>query len=528
MISKLGAYLSVGVTIAAMLIAAPVTLAQKPGGTLSMELRDSPPSLSILEESDFVQVMMGMFNNLVMFDQHVAQNSLAAIVPDLATGWSWSEDGKELTFPLRQGVKWHDGKPFTAADVKCTWDLLTVKSRDKLRLDPRQAWYRNLQEVTTSGNYQVTFELKRPQPAFLTLLASGWSAVYPCHVPPAEMRQHPIGTGPFKLAAFKPNERVTLTRNPDYWKPARPYLDGIEFTIIREASTANLAFIAGKLDWRAIGIPQLKDVESQAPQAICEIAPGGFSRNLIVNRDAPPFDNADLRRAMALSLDRKAFIDIMGQGHGDVGGAMQPLPEGLWGMPPEVLHKLPGYDPDVQKNRAAARQIMQELGYGPGKRLAIKLATRNDPLYRNPAVILIDQLKEVGIDAELDVIDTTRWFPKVMRKDYVVGLNNTAAGVDDPDQQFYENYACGSPRNFTGYCNPELDRLFDGQSMESDQGKRKQLVWQIETKLAENVARPIIYWARGARCRQPYVKGMTVMVDGTFNGWRMEDVWLDK
>src|SRR5215469_13564658 len=102
-----------------------------------MELRDSPPSLSILEESDFVQAMMGMFNNLVMFDQHVQQNSRSSIVSDLATGWSWSEDGTQLTFPLRHDVKWHDGKPFTASDVKCTWDLLTGKSSEKLRLNPR-------------------------------------------------------------------------------------------------------------------------------------------------------------------------------------------------------------------------------------------------------------------------------------------------------------------------------------------------------------------------------------------------------
>ena len=81
-----------------------------------------------------------MFNNLVMYDQHVAQNSLASIVPDLATSWSWSEDGTELTFKLRQGVKWHDGKPFTASDVACTWDLLHGKASEKLRVNPRKGW----------------------------------------------------------------------------------------------------------------------------------------------------------------------------------------------------------------------------------------------------------------------------------------------------------------------------------------------------------------------------------------------------
>jgi len=100
------------------------TFAQKPGGILRMHALDSPPSISIHEEVDAVpaRAMMGVFNNLVMFDQHTKQNSMQSIVPDLATGWSWSEDGTRLTFPLREGVKWHDGKPFTAKDIKCFYN----------------------------------------------------------------------------------------------------------------------------------------------------------------------------------------------------------------------------------------------------------------------------------------------------------------------------------------------------------------------------------------------------------------------
>jgi peptide/nickel transport system substrate-binding protein len=509
---------------------AEAALAQKPGGVLRVHVNDSPPSMSMHEEAapEPARVTMGLFNNLVMFEQHVKQNSMQSIVPDLATGWSWSEEGTKLTFPLRQGVKWHDGKPFTAKDVKCTWDLLTGKSSEKLRLDPRKSWYRNLEEVTTNGDTEVTFHLQRPQPAFVALLVSGYSVVYPCHVAPAEMRQHPIGTGPFKFVEFKPNERITVTRNQDYWKNGRPYLDGIEFTIIRDVSTANLAFVVDKLDWVGMAIPLLKGVKGQVPEAICEVTPGSGSRNLIVNRDAPPFDNADMRRAMALSLDRKAFIDIISEGQGDIGGVMQPLPEGVWGMPPDVLNALPGYDPDVQKNRTEARQIMQKLGYGPDKRLALKVSTRNIPPYRDPAVILTDQLKEVFIDGELEIVETAGWFSKVMRKDYKIGLNLTSSGVDDPDQQFYENYACGSPRNYTGYCNPELDKAFDRQSVEADEGTRKRLTWEIEKKLAEDGARPIIFHNRFAYCWQSQVKGWTMMVNSLINNWRMEDVWLDK
>jgi peptide/nickel transport system substrate-binding protein len=521
--------LALGVLLATG-VSATSALAQKHGGVLRVHAGDSPPSLSMREEVDAVpaRATMGLFNNLVMFDQHIKQNNMQSIMPDLATEWSWSEDGTQLTFPLRQGIKWHDGKPFSAGDVKCTWDLLTGKSNEKFRLDPRKSWYRNLAEVTTNGDYEVTFRLERPQPAFIALLASGYSVVYPCHVPPGEMRQHPIGTGPFKFVEFRPNERITLTRNQDYWKKGRPYLDGVEFTIIRDVSTASLAFVAGKLDWIATTIPLLKDVKSQAPEAVCEVTPGGISRNLIANRDAPPFDNADMRRAMALSLDRKAFIDIISEGEGDTGGVMQPSPEGVWGMPQYVLNALPGYDRNVEQNRAEARQIMQKLGYGPDKRLALKISTRNIPPYRDPAVILTDQLKEVFIDGELEVVETANWFPKVMRRDYKIGLNLTGGGVDDPDQQFYENYACGSPRYYTGYCNPELEQLFDRQSMEADEGKRKRLVRETEKKLAEDGARPIIFYNRFAYCWQPYVKDWTMMVNSIINNWRIEDVWLDK
>src|SRR5262244_1974654 len=268
--------------------------AQRHGGILKMGHFDSPASMSMLEESTQAvnRPMSGVFNNLVMFDQHVPQNSLRSVVPDLATGWAWNEEGTELTFPLRHNVKWHDGKPFTAADVKCTVELLMGNAQEKLRINPRKSWYANVAEVTTNGDYEVTFHLKRPQPSFLALLATGWSPIYPCHVSPRDMRKHPIGTGPFKFVDFKPNQSITVTRNPDYWKPGRPYLDGIEYTIIKDLSTRTLAFVSGKDDaYFGVTTPQLKDVKTQAPRAICDMFTGNVARNLIVNRDVPPFDN---------------------------------------------------------------------------------------------------------------------------------------------------------------------------------------------------------------------------------------------
>jgi peptide/nickel transport system substrate-binding protein len=508
-------------------------LAQKSGGILRVTHRDSPASMSIHEEGTFSVVipMMGVFNNLVMYDQHVPQNSLGSIVPDLATGWSWDEDGTALTFTLREGVRWHDGKPFTAADVRCTFDLLANRGPEKLRLNFRAAWYLNLAEVTTDGDYRATLHLKRRQPAFLALLASGYSPIYPCHVAPRDMRQHPVGTGPFKFVEYKPNQSIRVARNPDYWKADRPYLDGVEYTIIPNRSTAILGFVAGKFDMTfpyEVTVPLARQINEQAPQAICEVAPIAGRINLLINHTAPPFNDLTMRRAMALSLDRQAFIDILTEGKGDVGGVLLPPPEGIWGMPQDLLRTLPGYGPDVAARRAQARDMMRQLGYGPDKRMKVTVSTRNVSLYRDPATILIDQLKEIWIDGELETIETANWVPKLIRHDYTVAQSASGSAVDDPDPQLIENYMCGTPRDVTGYCSPELDRMIVRQSMESDPALRKEIAWQIERKLIEDAVRPIIYYQRAATCWQPQVKGLTLMTNSPFNGWRMEDIWLDR
>ncbi|WFU17307.1 ABC transporter substrate-binding protein [Bradyrhizobium sp. CB3481] len=505
----------------------------KHGGIFRIYHRDSPGSASIHEGATYsINIpFMPVFNNLVIFDQHIAQNSQDTIRPELAESWAWSDDGKTLTFKLRKDVKWHDGKPFTSADVKCTFDMLMGKSQQKFRQNPRKTWYNEVNEVTVNGDFEASFNLKRPQPSLLSLLASGYTPVYPCHVSPADMRTKPVGTGPFKFVEFKANESIKLAKNPDYWKKGLPYLDGIEFNIITNRSTAILGFVSGKFDMTfptEVSIPLLKDVKSQAPNAVCVVEPNNVSTNIIVNSSNPPFDNLDVRRAMALALDRKAFVQIQFEGQADIGGTMLPAPAGLWAMPKEMLESIPGYGPDVEKNREEGRKLMQKAGYGPDKHLAIKISTRNIPVYRDPAIILIDQLKSIYIDAELDVVDTAQWFPKVARKDYSLGLNLTGNAVDDPDQSFYENYSCGSERNYTGYCNKEIEKLFDQQSMEKDINKRKKLVWEIDKKLQEDVARPIIFHSRTGTCWAPYVKNVTIMSNSSYNGYRYEDVWMDK
>ena len=509
-------------------------LAEKSGGILRLYHRDNLPSASIHEEATIstVQPFMSVFNNLVLFDQTKKLNTVESIVPDLAESWKWDETGTRLTFKLRQGVKWHDGKPFTAKDVQCTWNKLTGKDpADDLRKNPRAIWWHNLKEVEVNGDHEATFVLKRPQPAVLSMLASGYTPVYPCHIKSQVMRTAPIGTGPFKFVEFKRGDIVRFERNPDYFKKGRPYLDGITWKVIENRSTRILAFVAGEFDMTFsadVTIPLLKDVTSQAPKAVCEVAPTYVSTNLIINPKAAPFSDPKIRKAMALALDRQVFIDILSGGKADLAGVMLPGPVGSWGMPPEKLQTLPGYGTDIEKNRAEGRKIMESLGYGQDKPLKIKVSTRNIAIYRDPAVILIDQLKKIHIDGELEVIDTSIWHAKVTRGEFSVGLNLTGVGVDDPDVNLYENYSCNSERNLTKYCNKDVDALIDKQSQELDLDTRKKIVWEIERKLAEDLARPIISYQHMATCWQPHVKGFVLHQNSIYNNWRYEDVWLDK
>jgi peptide/nickel transport system substrate-binding protein len=528
---------SAACVIAALVIALSATTpvaAQKRGGTLRLYHNDNPPSTSLLEESTIASVtpFSAIFNNLVVFDPAKVHESIDTVVPDLAESWSWDATNTRLTFKLRQGVKWHDGKPFTAKDVQCTWRMLIGKSEvSEFHRNPRKVWYGKLQDVTINGDYEATFELSEPQPSLPVLLASAFSAVYPCHVPQATMRTRPVGTGPFKLVEFNRGASIRLVRNPDYWKKDRPYLDEITFRMIDSRATRMLAFATGEFDITFpadISVSLMKDVKARAPNAICEMITTGTQSNLMVNRVNPPFDNPEIRKAMSLAIDRKAFNTILMGGLALMGGAMLPKPAGEWGMPPEMVSSLTGYGPDTDRNVAQARAMMQKLGYSDAKPLGIKIQTRNLPNYREAAVIVTDQLKKIYIAGELDILETPQWYARLARKDYTIGLNVTGVSVDDPDGNIVENYSCKSERNYTQYCNAEVDQLLAAQSRELDKEKRRKIVWDIERLLVDDAARPNIISNVAANCWQPYVRNYIPHDNSQYNSLRFEDVWLDK
>ncbi|GIX48528.1 MAG: peptide ABC transporter substrate-binding protein [Candidatus Tectimicrobiota bacterium] len=503
----------------------------KYGGILNATHRGDPPSLSIHEEATISTVWPAMpcYNNLVLFDPLKPQESADTIIGELAESWEWQDEGRSLVFHLRRGVKWHDGKPFTSRDVQYTFDLVREAPgmTARLRVNPRKLWYENVERIDTPDAWTAIFRLQRPQPSLLVLLASGYSPIYPAHVPPSVLRTRCVGTGPFRFKEYRRGEVLELERNPDYFIEGRPYLDGIRYLMIKDRATRTAALQARQVDIAFPGETTKTIAETlrrSNPELVIIETSQNVNDNILINFTRSPFDNPELRLAINLAIDRKAYVQAVHQGGALPGAAMLPRPYGVWGLPEEEVAKLPGYgDPRAQKEEA--RQILGKLGYGPRNPLRVTMSTRAIAIYVDFASFVIDQLKQVGIEATLEQVETGVWHPKVTRKEYELAANLTGIGPDDPDANFFENYKCGSPRNYPGYCNPEVDAFILEQSQLSDVSKRRQLVHAIDKRLQEESARPIMGWRIDYFTMWPQVKNL-VPHQSIYNYGRMQEVWL--
>ncbi len=506
----------------------------KPGGVLRLLLREDLPQGFSLHESATNSVTwpaMPCYSNLVVFDQTKKLERMDTIVGELAERWSWQDNYRNLVFFLRQNVRWHDGQPFTSKDVKFTFDMVR-EARDaqaKLRVDPRKEWYSNVEAIETPSAYTVVFRLSRPQPSLLAMLASGYSPVLPAHVPPAEHRTRCIGTGPFKLKEWRRGEYVEYVKNPDYFIKGRPYLDGVRFIIVAERGTRVAALQARQADVAFPGdtTNAIRDqLRSAVPDmAFTEIATN-VNENLLLNMKRPPFDNVKVRRALSLAIDRHAYVKAVHQGTAVVGASLAPKPWGVWGLTERDLTALPGYGKGAE-DKARARKLLAESGFGPSRPLKVEVVTRGIAIYLDFASFVVSELKQIGLDVSLRQIETAQWHATAARREYQIAANLTGLGVDDPDANFYENYACGSSRNYTDYCDEQVMKLIDRQSREIDPQKRLALVQQIQRKLEEDAARPMMGWRVDRFAHHAYVKGL-VPHNVTYNCCRLQEAWLDR
>jgi peptide/nickel transport system substrate-binding protein len=534
-LSALALGLAVLVTATALLGSTGFAQGTKPkrGGILNSLLIEDPPGLIIHESATVSNVwpMSPCYSNLVLFDPLKPLESVDTVIPELAERWSWQDNYKNLVFFLRKNVKWHDGKPFTSADVKYTFDVAreAPDAPAKLRLSARKEWWTNVAAIEAPEPYTVVFHLKRPQPSLLLMLASGYSPVLPAHVPINELRQRCVGTGPFRQKEWLRGQLVELERNPDYFVPGRPYLDGIRYTIIRERGTRLAALQAGRLD-AFVPLEMTKAMadaaRSGAPSlVITEIGQNG-SDNVLINHKRAPFDNALVRRAVNFALDRRSYVKSVRQDGAVIGAALMPKPMGFWGLGEPDLRNLAGYR-EPARDKAEAKRLLAEAGHGPGKPLRLEMVTRTSPIYVDLASYAVDQLRLVGIEATIKQLDTSAWFPALARREFQIAANLTAGGFDDPDAYLVENYKCGSSRNYTDYCSETMDRQIEQQSQELDRTKRLKMVSDIQRTLEAEVARPMLGWRKEYFAQYPYVKNL-VPHNALYNYGRMQEVWLDR
>jgi peptide/nickel transport system substrate-binding protein len=508
--------------------------APKYGGTLNLMLReDLPQGFAIHETSTISTVWPAMpcLNNLVLFDPMKPVESADTVIGELAEKWSWQDNYRNLVFFLRKDVRWHDGKPFTSMDVKFTFDMLreAPEAQAKLRINPRKDWYANVEAIEAAAPHTVVFRLKRPQPSLLVLLASGYTPVYAAHVPPASYRTGCVGTGPFKLKEWRKGEFVEYVKNPDYFVKGRPYLDGLRYVVIAERGTRTAAIQAGQLDVSFPG-EHTKTIAEQLKRAVPQlvITPVGqnVNDNIIMNVKKPPFDNVKVRRAVSYAIDRRALIEAVYRGGSAIGASMAPRPYGVWGLLEKDLLALPGYG-KPEDMKAMARTLLAEAGVTPQSPLRVEMATRAIAIYVDMASFVINELKQVGIEATLKQIETAQWHATATRGDYQIGANLTGLGTDDPDGNFYENYGCGSPRNYSQYCSEQVMKMVDQQSQELNAKKRFELVAAIQKKLEDDAARPMLAWRIDYFTVWPHVKNL-VPHHNIYNYGRMQEVWRDR
>ena len=354
-----------------------------------------------------------------------------------------------------------------------------------------------------------------------------YAPVYPAHISLDKMRTLPVGSGPMRFVHWKRGKEIKLVRNTHYWKTGKPYLDSIVYVIIPSHPTRMLAMAS---EQQQLGFPHdatphdAQDVKRRNPSLVAIGRPSNASLNLLFNTNDPIIKSTSIRQAINLMIDRKAFQQVFGGSQGSLlGGALMSPPAGVWGLPQKALENLQAKRP-MQKQ---AEQQLSAQGYSQQKPLSLVISTRDVAIYRKAASLLATQLSQTFIKSTIRVIDRSTWHSRIQKGDFQLGMNITGLGPDDPDAMYWENYACQSERNYSKYCNPELEVLFQQQSRTRSFKKRLKLVHQIESRLITEQARPIILQLQGYTIWSPQLKGLRLH-QSAYHGWRLEDVWLEK
>ncbi|MDP2953250.1 MAG: ABC transporter substrate-binding protein, partial [Chloroflexota bacterium] len=501
----------------------PVTVGPRQGGVLRVLGRQDLSNYDLHQVISYLdlQPLRTMYSLLVRPDA----TDTNKLIPDLAERWEVSPDGKAYTFHLRRGVKFHDGSALTSADVKASFDRQV--SPPKGVFSRRQAYFDAVEKIETPDANTVRFVLKRPQAAFPNILSVPFNAIFPKALLDAkgDMKKDIMGTGPFKFKGYDRGVQFEVERNPDYYAPGRPYLDGVVRYMILDASSAKGAFVTGRLDLLTPILPfDLKELEQwkkQAPDTVVTSSPSPAVFAFIPNLTRKPWNDIRVRRAVMLGLDKDALMQLHLPGRGTRGGFMTPGP---WAIPQEELFKVPGWGKTTPEDIAQAKKLLAEAGYPDG--FTAGHVERNIGEYVDQAVTFKAELAKIGINLELKIMENAAWLALRGTPNFETqGEAAVSVEMAEPDIVF-SRYLTGSPGNYAQYSNPKVDELYRQQSQTLDVTERKRLVLEIQRIMMDDL--PFMPWAWGSyfAVYGPHVRDFRYA--GFFVGYSMEDVWLAK
>jgi peptide/nickel transport system substrate-binding protein len=514
---------------AALALAVPALAADsdapKRGGTLAFAVESEPANYDCHANVSFafLHPVAPHYSTLLKFD---AAN-YPAVKGDVAESWTVSADKRVYTFKLKPNVLFHDGTPLTATDVKASYERIVHPPEGVT--SARQATYAAINAIDTPDPRTVTFRLSWPEAAMLANFASPWNCIYSAaklKEDPQFPKTHVLGSGPFTFVEHAKGDHWSGKRFDKYFDPGKPYLDGYKAVFLSgEKVIAALQRGDIQAQFRSV-TPAERDQLAGALGERVQVAESPWLINLLLvfNTRRPPFDDARVRRALSLAIDRWQAAETLSSTTymKFVGGVMRP--GFAMATPESELARLPGFSHDMNAARAEAKQLLAQAGVS---KLKIALVNRDVPIPYGPGADYVTAAwKEIGISVEEKRLNTKDWTAALKDGAFDAAFDFAGDYFDDPTLQLAKYISRDlSPVNYSGATDRKLDALFVGQAVTSDPRQRAKIVREFERHaLTEAYAVPILWWNR-IIANSAQLKGWAITPSHYLNQ-DLADVWL--
>jgi peptide/nickel transport system substrate-binding protein len=499
--------------------------APRRGGTLVFAVESEPANYDCHANVSFafLHPVAPHYSMLLKFD---AAN-YPAVKGDVAESWTISADKRVYTFKLKPNVLFHDGTPLTAADVKASYERIVHPPEGVT--SARQATYAAINAIDTPDPRTVVFRLSWPEAAMLANFASPWNCIYSAaklKEDPQFPKTHVLGSGPFTFVEHVKGDHWSGKRFDKYFDAGKPYLDGYK-AVFMSGEKVITAIERGDIHGQFRSVtPAERDQLAGALGDRIQVSESPWLINLLLvfNTRRPPFDDARVRRALSLAIDRWQAAETLSSSTymKFVGGVMRP--GFAMATPESELARLPGFSHDANAARTEAKQLLAQAGV---HNLKIAVVNRDVPIPYGPGADYVKAAwKEIGITVEEKRLNTKDWTAALKEGAFDAAFDFAGDYFDDPTLQLAKYISRDlSPVNYSGATDRKLDALFVGQAITADPRQRAKIVREFERQaLTEAYAVPILWWNR-IIANSAQLRGWAITPSHYLNQ-DLADVWL--